>query len=62
MAHTLVDKSIAVREDENVEICVLDPDQENEMAEVREKLFQSRMNSDRGLPPHLLPKKRYRAR
>lgn len=59
MAHTLVDKSLAIREDDNnVDICVLDQDQEVHMAHAREKLLRSRLDADMQLPPQLRTKRR----
>lgn len=39
MAHTLAnDKTIAAREADEVEICIIDPDQEDQIKRLRDKL------------------------
>lgn len=64
MAHTVPnEKSNPAREAEDVEICILEPDQEQEILKRREALIQSRLKSDCGaLPPALTVRKRHRAR
>eukprot|EP00177_Eucheuma_denticulatum_P000220 GFKZ01000379.1.p1 GENE.GFKZ01000379.1~~GFKZ01000379.1.p1 ORF type:complete len:431 (-),score=22.78 GFKZ01000379.1:1118-2410(-) len=63
MAHTLAaDKNSSTRESEDVDIIIIDPDQEQHMAQVREALIQSRMKTDRTyLSPLVTVRKRYRA-
>lgn len=65
MAHTVpADQTNSSRKSEEREICVVEPEQIEEMHRVREALFESRMQpSHRGfLPPSLAIRKRTRTR
>lgn len=64
MAHTLAaDKNPSTRDNEDITISVIDPDQEEEMARVREKLMRSRMKPNREFSPAIIGiRKRYRVR